>query len=295
MVNRNTAFVGGGINCYTSAPTITNCTVVENSSANGGGVSCLNSSSPNIRNCTISANLADDGGAIRSVGSSSPIIIDSILWSDSATNRGPEISLFENSSLTVSYSDVEGGQAAAYVESGCALNWGSGNVDADPLFVGNSDYHLTPGSPCIDTGTDAGVYDDIDGDIRPQGAQFDIGADEFAPPPSLSQVSLQSPIDGSILSAPPTFAWTADAGENNAYALDFSLQPLFPFWSTYENMSQIIYDATWTMPPQMWEEIPAGKPVYWRVRGADLNLTPLTVITSDEVWSFYKHRVRVRR
>jgi hypothetical protein len=40
-------------------------------------------------------------------------------------------------------------------------------------------YHLTVGSAAIDAGVDAGVTTDIDGDTRPQGNGYDIGADEF--------------------------------------------------------------------------------------------------------------------
>ncbi len=70
----------------------------------------------------------------------------------------------------VTYSDVEGG-------------WpGEGNIDADPLFVGGDDFHLRTGSPCIDAGADAGVYTDTDGDVRPYGAGFDMGADEYTGP-----------------------------------------------------------------------------------------------------------------
>jgi hypothetical protein len=48
--------------------------------------------------------------------------------------------------------------------------------------VGNGDYHLTADSPCIDTGTSEGApSDDIDGDTRPQGQGYDMGADEFVP------------------------------------------------------------------------------------------------------------------
>jgi hypothetical protein len=47
----------------------------------------------------------------------------------------------------------------------------------DPRLT--SDYHLSPGSPAIDAGVDAGVYTDIDGDTRPQNSGYDIGADEL--------------------------------------------------------------------------------------------------------------------
>lgn len=48
---------------------------------------------------------------------------------------------------------------------------------------GQSDYHLRPGSPAAEAGIDlSGSFaGDIDGDIRPQGGQWDIGADELAP------------------------------------------------------------------------------------------------------------------
>lgn len=40
-------------------------------------------------------------------------------------------------------------------------------------------YRLRAGSAAINAGVDAGVYHDIDGDPRPSGGGFDIGADEF--------------------------------------------------------------------------------------------------------------------
>jgi uncharacterized repeat protein (TIGR01451 family) len=50
----------------------------------------------------------------------------------------------------------------------------------DPAFVDpdNGDYHIGPGSAAIDAGLDAGVDHDIDGEPRPLGGGYDLGADE---------------------------------------------------------------------------------------------------------------------
>jgi len=68
--------------------------------------------------------------------------------------------------VSVSHSDVEGGQSA--VEGSGALTWGEGNIDQDPLLVdpggvdgivGNEDdnLRLLPGSPCVDAGDNSAV------------------------------------------------------------------------------------------------------------------------------------------
>jgi hypothetical protein len=58
---------------------------------------------------------------------------------------------------------------------------GTVNIWGLPGFVNpdGGDYHLGPGSRAIDSGVDAGVTDDVDGDPRPYGPGYDIGADEF--------------------------------------------------------------------------------------------------------------------
>jgi len=57
---------------------------------------------------------------------------------------------------------------------------GTVNLWGDPAFVDpdGGDYHLGPASAAIDAGVDAGVTTDIDGDARPIGSGYDIGADE---------------------------------------------------------------------------------------------------------------------
>jgi len=59
--------------------------------------------------------------------------------------------------------------------------------DPDPLFIDppNDNYHIGFNSPAIDAGIDAGVTDDIDGDLRPDpdSSGFDIGADDYITKP----------------------------------------------------------------------------------------------------------------
>ncbi len=74
-----------------------------------------------------------------------------------------------------------------------SVTLGSNNLTGDPAFANpaQDDYHLTEASEAIDAGTDAGVVVDWEGDMRPFGPGFDIGADEFVSSPTavyLSQV-----------------------------------------------------------------------------------------------------------
>lgn len=139
---------------------------------------------------------------------SSPTITNCIFWGDTP-NEGSGVG---PGNATITYSDIQG-------------SWkGEGNIDADPLFAdpANDDYHLTILSPCIDSGTDAGVYDDINGEIRPYGAGFDMGADEYYPSEGLEVFLLDHP-DSIGLNETLSFeAGVYNSGSGNA-ALDEAL------------------------------------------------------------------------
>ena len=200
-VSRNDGVFGGVIQCENdSSPTITNCTISDNEytssilfgtstasvtncaiNGNYGGIVCYYYTDIMITNCTVFNNQEGFYGGGIDCYYSSATIENSIFWGNGA-DYGEEMSSRQGSTLTVSYSDVRGGEAAVYINGG-TLQWLEGNIFLDPILVGEGDYHLTGESPCIDAGTDAGIYTDLEGDVRPQGAAFDMGADEYSGPP----------------------------------------------------------------------------------------------------------------
>jgi parallel beta-helix repeat protein len=85
--SQNTATYGGGVYCYSSSPTLTNCTISGNTANYGGGVSCGYSSSPTLTNCTISGNTANYGGGVYCYYSS-PTLTNCTISGNTANNGG---------------------------------------------------------------------------------------------------------------------------------------------------------------------------------------------------------------
>jgi len=178
FTENNANWHGGAIHInWESSPTITNSIFYQNKAGSGGGGGAIwiqPGCFPYITNCTFSRNSAEwKGGAILIGTDSIPTITNCIFWEDNAP-QGPEIikSHDDVPDPEVNYCDIQGGYP------------GTGNINADPLFVDpvNGDLHIQPGSPCIDKGSSEGAPNvDFEGDIRPWGAGFDMGADEFVP------------------------------------------------------------------------------------------------------------------
>ncbi|MEN8220244.1 MAG: Calx-beta domain-containing protein [Pseudomonadota bacterium] len=174
--NNHTNSRGGAIYNHISSATISNSLFILNNSYDEGGAIFNYKRSPTISNSTFTLNTGG-GGAMYNYYSS-PIITNSILWGDSTGE------IWNNSSSpTVTYSIVQGGYS------------GEGNIDADPLFVNDVpgptlDLHLTAGSPAIDVGNPEAAPDtDFDGNPRPSGKGYDMGAYEYQQPVTLLQFS----------------------------------------------------------------------------------------------------------
>jgi hypothetical protein len=196
----NSASNGGGMLNYGSCnPTVTNCIFSGNSANGGGGMFNYNYSSPTVTSCTFTGNSAIDGGGMLN-SMSSPTVTNCIFWN----NTSSEIFNY-NSSPTVTYSCVQGGYYP-----------GTGNIDADPLFLAplDGDYHLTYASPCIDVGDNAAPAlpsTDFEGDPRILDGDLDtitivdMGCDEYFPtiyvPDDFStiQAAINAPINECII------------------------------------------------------------------------------------------------
>jgi len=189
IIGNEAESAGGGIYCDLRC-TITNCIIAGNTAAWGGGIGIVNAPGPvKITNCTITGNTASFG-CIMDINDSYATITNSILWGGKiriVLGEFDRIPQFD-------YCDIE--------DDGVT---GATIIHSDPLFVDvsdsspvNWDLHLQPSSPCIDAGTSNGAPDhDIDGDPRPQGAGYDMGADEYdgTPPPPVAHFSA-NPISG---------------------------------------------------------------------------------------------------
>lgn len=175
FVSNNTAGQsGGGVHIYNGNYGnfhAYNVVISGNSAVTGGGVYRKatqegNDSFLRTVNLTNTDNTADVGGGFYFEADSNSAY--NVRMYNTIDYFNSTLSVLDDGS-TVLYSNIEGGFA------------GAGNIDSDPLFVdsGNGDYHLLPGSPCIDSGNSsfARPYD-LEMNPRPLGAGYDMGAYE---------------------------------------------------------------------------------------------------------------------
>lgn len=214
---------GGGIFCQSSSPKITGCVISGNISANdgggiewwygsseikncllfdneasgaGGGIDFFGCDNMFVSNCTFAANTANRGGGIY-VWDSSLESRNNILWQNEAITDGDAIGIYGSSTVSVSYSDIDGGQEAIW-DNADGLIWGSGNIDEQPEFASYDistehdmwDFHLqsefgrwdknigdwvedSTTSPCIDAGD---PNSDYSGELWPHGGRVNMGA-----------------------------------------------------------------------------------------------------------------------
>ena len=179
-ITGNSAYYGGGM--FVGAAT--NCVLFGNNALYYGG----GAYGSHLYFCAVANNsAAQSSGAYLSNNR----VTNCIIWGNTATTQGaPELSLNDTPDLpasVVAYSDVRGGFS------------GTGNINADPLFVNQStgNLHLTAGSPCINTATAVAPggftfpATDLDGGNRTIGPAPDMGAYETGNPGASGSIAFE--------------------------------------------------------------------------------------------------------
>ena len=166
---------GGGLNVSESEASADVVNVLIYGKAEVGirlGSTNMNAGELNLMNSTVADNTGFAGINIEAGGDFT--LTNSIVWANSGDD------LVCDGTCTVTYSDVQ--TTGVYP--------GTGNINTDPLFVGEGNYRLQMDSLCIDTGTNTGAPDsDLDQKQRPLDgdgdgtAITDMGAYEFGKSP----------------------------------------------------------------------------------------------------------------
>jgi hypothetical protein len=159
VFRNNSAARAGAIEIFGSSPVRVWNSLFHGNVATGagGGAMFVSGSSPQIRNCTIVGNsaTANVAGGILATGSA-PTIVNCVV--DGNTGQGGSsgaASQISPSNLNVTYSLVPAGYA------------GTGNLNGAPIYdaCGPQPFRLSPASPGIDAGNNAGVVAAMTADL----------------------------------------------------------------------------------------------------------------------------------
>ncbi|MBU0767440.1 VCBS repeat-containing protein [Patescibacteria group bacterium] len=179
--------------CNSSSPVIANNIITGNSN----GIKCLQKGSPKIINNTIIRNkyhgiYYNIYGMIEGESYPLSVIFNNII-AENGTGGNTYYAVYNET-----YS-----RGTPTIENNCIFKNGKvgtntffncspafSNIFSDPLFVGNTDYHLGTTSPCINAGTTSAFLPDKDMDKNPRivNKKVDIGAYEYqgnACPPNI--------------------------------------------------------------------------------------------------------------
>jgi hypothetical protein len=176
----NKAKNGGGLDLLSSDAKLINNIVVDNEAAGSGGGLTIRASSPRLLHTTIARNVGS-GVAILSMGpgiSSNLRMTNTILVSHTvalSVAAGSTTAIEATLWGTATWANETDWAGAGTVITGVNEVWGP------PAFRApdKGDYHISGESGARDSGVDAGVPIDIDGQDRPHDAGFDMGADEY--------------------------------------------------------------------------------------------------------------------
>jgi parallel beta-helix repeat protein len=182
----NGANRGGGVYLFNSEDaTLTNNVVAENwvtSGTGDGAGGCVSASTARFLHTTMARNRVEQGQSqgIRVSSGATLWMTNTILVGHTV---GIEVAPEATATLSCTlWGTGEWANADDWEVSGTLVTGSPAcNLWGEPGFLDpeRGDYHIRADSDAVDTGVDAGVTVDIDGDSRPFYDGYDIGADEF--------------------------------------------------------------------------------------------------------------------
>ena len=217
------AETGGGIWALSTYALVSNCIIVSNQAAQGGGVF-----SATLENCRVLNNRAiyAGGGALASTLRQCALIGNFAGGGGGGTGGGAAYCSLNNCTIVKNFASADGGGVMESILRNCIVHYnartvvssfydnhylsfldfccttplptnGTANFSSSPGLsdIDANDLHLAADSPCINAGNNAFVAGsaDLDGNPRIVGGTVDIGAYEFQTPAStISYAWLQS-------------------------------------------------------------------------------------------------------
>ncbi len=180
IIKANDAERGGGLFVGSSAPPVlTNNVVVDNHARMAGNGIFVVHSLLALAHSTIANNSGPDAGvhiAIKYSWGSDPYPSNVTLTNTIMVSHSIGISVTGNSTVTMN-GVLWYNTPITVSQSPTATVFVQNQVSGDPAFTSDG-YHITPFSPAMDSGVNAGVATDLDGHMRPFNTVPDIGADE---------------------------------------------------------------------------------------------------------------------